>query len=121
MDLPQETMLWYVVPALRRALVTELKTLGLQQKDIAPLLGVTPSAISQYMKDKRASSGTKIVLKEPLKSELHRSAEVISKAKDETVAVREINRLCEIVRNKKIICQFHKLRFPNSKCNVCYE
>jgi predicted transcriptional regulator len=121
MDLPQETMVWYVVPALRRALVVQLKLLGLQQKDIAPLLGVTPSAISQYAKDKRASLGTNIVAKEPLSSELQKSALLISKAKDESVAIKEINRICELIRNKKIICEFHKINHPNSTCNICYN
>ena len=121
MDLPQETMLWYVVPAIRRALMIELKAKGLMQKDIAPMLGITEAAVSQYMKDKRATLGKDILSKEPLKSEISKSADKIAGAKDETATVREINRICAIVRDKKIICQFHKLRYPNEKCNICYE
>jgi predicted transcriptional regulator len=121
MDLPQETMLWYVVPAIRRALMIELKARGLKQKEIAPLLGVTDAAVSQYMKDKRATLGKDVIAREPLLSEIRTSADVIVKTKDHKASVREINRICAIVRDKKIICQFHKLRYPNEKCNICYE
>ena len=121
MDLPQETMLWYVVPAIRRALLLELKKEGLKQKDIAPLLGVTEAAVSQYVKDKRATLGKDIVDKEPLASEIRSSAAYILKLKTKAATIREINRLCNIVQKKKILCKFHHIRYPDKKCNICYE
>ena len=54
MELPQEIELWYVIPAIRKQLVIELKRKGLKQKAIAPILGITEAAISQYNRDKRA-------------------------------------------------------------------
>lgn len=52
---PQELQVWYVLPALRSELTIAMKELGLEQKKIAALLGVTTSAVSQYVKKKRAA------------------------------------------------------------------
>ena len=70
MELPQEIELWYVIPSLRKALVTVLKKKGMKQKDIAPLLGISEPAVSQYMKDKRASCCYDAFQKDPLRSEV---------------------------------------------------
>ncbi|MFC1741265.1 transcriptional regulator [Nanoarchaeota archaeon] len=124
MELPQEVELWYVIPTIRKALVTELKKQDLKQKDIAPLLGITESAISQYMKDKRASYCYKAFEQDPLKSEIERSAKTISSQSrpDPAVAMKEITRLCKIIKEKKIICDIHRKQNPKlSKCDICYE
>ena len=53
MKLPCEKALWYVLPQIRADLSKELVEQGMKQKDVAEYLGVTPSAVSQYMKRKR--------------------------------------------------------------------
>jgi hypothetical protein len=121
MELPQEIMLWYVVPGIRRALVVELKKYDLKQKDIAPLLGITEAAISQYMKDKRAKL-CGCFEKEPLKSEIKKSAKKILKEKSDSTTISEINRLCSYIKEKKIICQVHMSKDDRLKnCKICYE
>lgn len=121
MDLPQETMVWYVVPAVRRAIVLDLKEMGLKQKEIAPILGVTESAVSQYVKDKRAGSGSKITSIEPLKSKILESSKKIFTDKKQQTMVKEMNKICAFVRDEKIICKFHHINHPDKKCNMCYE
>lgn len=124
MELPQEIELWYVVPSIRKALVTELKKHNIKQKDIAPLLGITESAVSQYMKDKRASCCYESFQQEPLKGEIESSARTIldQEDPDPAVAMREIARLCRIIKEKKIICDIHRKQNPNlGKCDICYE
>ena len=49
MKLPCEEALWYVLPQIRSDLARELS-----QKEVADLLGITPSAVSQYAHKKRA-------------------------------------------------------------------
>jgi len=51
--LPQEIEVWYLIPVLRKELSVSLKKKGLSQKEIADLLGLTPAAVSQYIKEKR--------------------------------------------------------------------
>ena len=43
-----------VLPAIRKEIVINLIKLGKKQKEIAKLLEVTPAAITQYVKGKRA-------------------------------------------------------------------
>ncbi|MFT4310162.1 MAG: transcriptional regulator [Candidatus Woesearchaeota archaeon] len=53
--LPQEFEVWYVIPALRRALsIALIDNHKLKQKEVAQLLGVSEAAISQYRTTKRA-------------------------------------------------------------------
>lgn len=42
------------VPAIRRQLVIEMVKLGRKQSEVAALLGITPAAVTQYVKGKRA-------------------------------------------------------------------
>lgn len=124
MDLPQEVELWYVIPSIRKALVTELKKHGLKQKDIAKLLGITESAISQYIKDKRASCCSDFFDRPLLSKEIKRSADsiVANAEKSPNIVIKEINRLCRFIREKRIICEIGKRKYPSrSKCNICFE
>ena len=43
-----------VLPAIRRALVAELSKTDKKQNEIAKMLNVTPAAVTQYIKGKRA-------------------------------------------------------------------
>ena len=51
--MPCEYNVWYVLPGLRKEIVKEMKKKGLKNKEIANILGLTPSAVSQYLKNKR--------------------------------------------------------------------
>ncbi|HLC55710.1 MAG TPA: hypothetical protein VJJ23_00555, partial [Candidatus Nanoarchaeia archaeon] len=53
-DMPQEIEVWYIIPALRREFASILKEKGFPQKQIAEKLKLTESAVSQYLKLKRA-------------------------------------------------------------------
>lgn len=124
MELPQEVELWYVVPTIRKALVTELKNHGLKQKDIAPLLGITEAAVSQYLHDKRACCCYDAFQQEPLRGEIEVSAKKIMEQKDPdpAVAMREITRLCRIIKESRVICDIHRKQNPGlGKCDICFE
>jgi len=122
MELPQEIELWYVIPAIRKALVFELKRQGLKQKEIASLLGLTASAISQYVKDKRASFCCDAFKAPVVASEVHASAAKIINTKDPDTATKEVNRICRFIRDNKIICDIHRKHNPKAEtCKVCYE
>ncbi|MFH1788804.1 MAG: helix-turn-helix domain-containing protein [Candidatus Altiarchaeota archaeon] len=54
MKLPCEKALWTVLPQIRSDLAQELLKQGLSQKEVAEKLGLTPSAVSQYIHKKRA-------------------------------------------------------------------
>lgn len=114
METRQEVEVWHVLPAIRRALVLEFKEQGLKQRKIAGLLDITESAVSQYLKDKRA----KLELPEDLREELRKSAHII--IKDKKSLMQELQRICDIVRKKGITCKLHQERNPKLKeCCMC--
>jgi len=57
-----------VLPAIRREIVILLKREGKSQKEIAKCLGITPAAVTQYLKGRRA----RITLKEEEKREIEK-------------------------------------------------
>jgi predicted transcriptional regulator len=52
--LPCEQALWYILPQIRADIARELISRGMSQKEAAQRLGITPSAVSQYLSKKRA-------------------------------------------------------------------
>ncbi len=122
MNLPQEIEVWYVVPLIRKLLVFDLKKRGLKQNEIARLLKLTESAVSQYIKEKRAKDYD-ISIPEDVQTFVVKAVDkIISEDGNNHVAVKQINFLCGLFREKKIICQVHRKIDPDFEdCAVCYE
>ena len=59
---PCQQIVWDVLPAIRAALAQELVKKGISQQEVARLLDMAPSAVSQYLSGKR---GYRIVFDEP--------------------------------------------------------
>lgn len=51
--LPCEHVVWESLPAIRAAIAAEMVASGLSQKEVAGILGMAPSAVSQYLTGKR--------------------------------------------------------------------
>jgi hypothetical protein len=60
---PCQRIVWDVLPAIRSALAAELVKNGVSQQDVARLLDIAPSAVSQYLSGKR---GYRIEFEEPI-------------------------------------------------------
>jgi uncharacterized protein len=117
LEMPQEIEVWYIIPALRRELARELVNLGLRQKDVAKTLGITPSAISQYTKKKRAKD---IVFPKAILDSIKMSAASI-KHKPDSVR-REIQKLCTKVRSSGTLCEIHRKIAKNlDHCKICIK
>ena len=53
--MPQELEVWYLLPSLRKELAKLfIKDYALSQREVSEILGITESAVSQYLKSKRA-------------------------------------------------------------------
>ena len=113
MLLPQEIEVWYIIPAIRRELTQELLNLGLNQKQIAERLDVTPSAVSQYIKNKRAS---KIKFDDKIKKEIKQAAKKIAENKSCCI-VKETNELCKQISNSGFLMEIQR-KF-NVRCKEC--
>ncbi len=117
---PSEIIVWYILPALRKELVLELKQLGMSQKAIADKLDLTPAAVSQYMNNKRASKN--ITFNDFVKAELERSALLIKESDEDDAAFKELVRLADLCKNEKIVCRTCGLNSDKSNfCCLCLE
>ena len=112
MLLPQEIEVWYVIPAIRKELAEILLKKGLKQKEVAKLMYVTPSAINQYFKNKRAKE---IVFNKAIKKEIQASANKLIQKK--TCSILEIEKICKILEKTGFIIFLQK-KF-NERCKKC--
>ena len=111
---PQEVEVWYVLPALRKELTEELYEKGLKKGEIASLLGLTRSAVSQYLSNKRA--GFKLY---GIKSQVKKAAKNIIKGKCSTF---EIQKLLLYARKRGITCRIHKkVDTVNENCKLRFK
>ncbi|MDD5254147.1 MAG: helix-turn-helix domain-containing protein [Candidatus Nanoarchaeia archaeon] len=117
MKLVQEIEVWYTLPALRKQLTLELKELKLSQTEIAKILCIRPSAVSQYVKNKRA---TQFKFPESIKKEIKKSA--LSLKNKKCGLTEELNRLCIIIRQNGHLCSLHHQQEPTLKnCRACLK
>ncbi len=99
MKTPCEIFVWYLLPGLRRELARSMiNDHNLTQVQVAGKLGVTAAAVSQYLSKKRGNLTTN----KKIKSEIKNSAEQIVRG-DDMVIVREMCRICCIVKTSEIM------------------
>ncbi len=114
--LPQEIEVWYLLPALRRALALEMARQGIKGVEIAELLGVTKSAVSQYFSKARAVAFT---FDAGMKKEIQASASRIIGGEG---GVLEIQKLIMLLKENKSICTFHhKMEKVEASCDICFQ
>ena len=85
-----------------------IRDYGLNQKQTAEKLGITPAAISQYLSGKR---GNVEIKDEEILKEIKLSAKRIIEA-EESVVIEETCRMCLIMRKRSIF---------SVSCNLCIE
>jgi predicted transcriptional regulator len=106
---PCEYMMWNGLPVIRKEIAESMiNNHGLNQKETAQKLGVTPAAVCQYLSNKRG----KIKIVDPLiLNEINESAKIIIQQEDGAV-VSETCRICKILIKKGV--------FP-FQCSSCPE
>jgi predicted transcriptional regulator len=101
-------MLWNGIPTIRKELAeTMIKQYGLSQRQIAEKLGLTPSAVCQYLSKKRGKTD---IFDKTITQEITISAERIIK-NDGTDVVIETCRICRLVQKTKyfsFLCEEHQ-------------
>ena len=117
--MPQEIEVWYLLPALRREIAKILiNDHSLSQKKVAKLLGITESAVSQYLKEKR---GQEIKFKA---NDLEKIKDAAKKILDDKANLTKyIYELSVTFRGSKTICELHKKHDENlpDRCDICME
>ncbi len=120
MKLPCELVVWYLLPTIRKEFAKSLvKDLNLTQKQAAEKLGLTESAISQYLKSKR---GQEMKLPKDIKKNIEKSIKQISNSEDDSVMIEEICSICKLIRNHGSLCELHRTNNHNlDNCKICME
>ena len=111
-----------VLPNLRALIAKELMDeYNYTQQDAAKKLGLTQSAVSQYLRNLRGSQ-TKILEKDEKICKLIKNfaKELASGEMDSSKSLNSFCQLCKSIRKTKTICQLHRKAFPDLKeCNIC--
>lgn len=94
---PCEMVIWVVLPSIRAAIAEELVKRGLAQREISDILGITPSAVSQYVSKKR---GYNIEFEEDIKATISQLADDLVEKKVSDPAER-ICDICRMLRKDK--------------------
>ena len=93
-------MQWQGLPLIRKELVKSMiNNHGVNQKEAADRIGITPAAVSQYLSKKR---GRISIIDNDIISEINLSAERIIKH-GQTVVTIEICRICKILRKNGML------------------
>ena len=104
---PCEFMKWNGLPVIRKEIANSMiNNFGLNQKETAKKLGVTPAAICQYVSKKR---GKIKIIDENILREITASANYIIQHGGNSV-IKETCRICRIMRTEGLFSLF---------CNKC--
>ena len=95
---PCEYMMWNGIPVIRKEIAERMiKEYGLSQREAAEKLGITPSAVCQYLSHKRG----KIEIRDSgIDQEITISAERIIKNGSDHLVV-ETCRICRLIQQSK--------------------
>lgn len=111
---PQEVIVWYVLPAIRREITNSLiYQYNIPQKKIAQLFGLTEPAISQYKKGARGD----IELRPEIIEKIHEAARRIVEGNS---APREVQSIIKFIQKGGFLCEFHKkYGLVHEGCDIC--
>lgn len=134
--LPQELEIWYLIPALRselaRIFISDFK---LSQKQVSKILGITESAVSQYLSSKR---GNELKFNKKELEEIKKTAQKILKSKKAKFSGKtrnfstnlsgsqineEFYKLCIKLRGTESLCALHRKhdKSISKKCEMCCQ
>ncbi|MCP2619703.1 helix-turn-helix domain-containing protein [Candidatus Aminicenantes bacterium AC-334-K16] len=106
MKVPCELIIWNVLPAIRREFARILvQEFNLSQREVAAKLGITESAVSQYLKMKR---GQKLQFDQAILKEIRKAMKDVSTTLDNTLLIEKTCRICSLVRHHGLLCQIHR-------------
>jgi len=112
-NLPQEVEVWYVIPAIRKEFARVfINKYNMTQEESAAILGVSKSAISQYLSSKRAT----LKFNKEIRKEIERSADRV--VKNRNIVVKEIVRIINYMKENGFLCHVCK-KYNKGIIKVC--
>jgi predicted transcriptional regulator len=112
---PCETIVSYVLPAIRACIVTELKDKHkLKQVEMAKRLKISQSAISQYTTQTRGSKCPLEKYKDEIDEDLKDLAAMVAKNEKEELLVDKLCSICKTLQKmhfNEIFCELKKVSY----------
>jgi len=114
-----------ILPAMRTIISREMIERGrLGPGEAAARMGVTPAAVTQYLKGVRGSDSVNIVNKSrrAKKILLELAYELAREETDMVIVLRKLCEACNCIRSERLICgmcQNSLPRLDSRKCDIC--
>jgi predicted transcriptional regulator len=111
---PCEYILWNLLSVIRHEIAKSMvHDFGLNQKEVAAKLEITPAAVSMYLSDKRGKSNIK---NEKILKEIKISAENIIHNENIDL-INETCRLCRIIKSERLF-PFCNLKIKDKRGDI---
>jgi len=117
-----ETVSKYVLPTMRALIAKRLmEKYKLTQESAALKLGLTQSAVSQYIRNLRGSNIKSIEKDESIMKEIDIFVDKMAAGDINSVtAFDDFCNICRLIRKRKLLCEIHIKAFPVLKdCKAC--
>ena len=114
-----------ILPAMRAIISREMvEKGGLGPGEVAAKMGVTPAAVTQYLKGVRGGDSVSMVnrSKRARKILLELTYELAREEIDMVVVLRKLCEACNCVRSERLICELCQNSLPridSRKCDIC--
>lgn len=117
---PCEVVVQFILPTLRAELAKMLMNeYGMSRGKVADALGISRSAVSQYLMDKR---GIGVDLSPPIYGLLKNLAEMMSSKMDRDMITRAFCEMCKEIQRKGSMCSLHhEVSKVEESCKSCLE
>ena len=117
-----ETVSQYVLPTMRALIAKRLmEKYKLTQQSAALKLGLTQSAVSQYIRNLRGSKIKSIEKDDKIMKEIDNFVDKIAAGDVNSVSTfNDFCEICKLIRKEKLLCEIHIKAFPILKdCKTC--
>ena len=122
--LPEELAVKSALPAIRASIAKTLMTkYGLTQMRVAELLGVTQTAISYYISNKRGAAAQESIQADEIKKTvIEISSMLVQKEIDRRAVATKLTEALRYIKRNRLLCDVHKQYEPqldSDACDVC--
>ncbi len=108
-------MVRYILPTVRVLIARELVAVhGLSRVKAAEMMGLTPAAITQYLKNVRGETAVKTVerSKEAIKAISEMASHIAKGDASAYEVLLDLCKVCQIMRSEGLLCEMHKSILP---------
>jgi uncharacterized protein len=117
-----ESVAQYVIPTMRALIAKRLmEKYKMTQQAAATKMGLTQSAVSQYLRNLRGSKVKTIENDEGVAKEIESFVDRIASGDlNSLTAMDQFCKICKVIRKRKLLCEIHMKSSPDMKdCRTC--